>query len=99
MNARNFFLVVDAHTGPKLIQEMAALPPGGEPQVPGELAVFDYDDVFAFQRQPLRSELYVFCYVGGNWAFEYRFTSPRSPDASGVISTFMAALTWTVPSQ
>jgi hypothetical protein len=75
------------------------LPPGGGAQVPGEMAAFEYDDVFGGQRQGLHSELYVFCYVGGKWAFEYRFTSPKSLDTSGTISTFMANLPWTVPPQ
>jgi hypothetical protein len=91
--------LVDAHSGARLIQERAAPPLGGGPQIPGEMAAFEYDDLFGGQRQPLRSELYVFCYVGGKWAFEYRFTSPKSRDASGAILTFIATLRWTVPSQ
>lgn len=60
------------------------------------MATFEYDDLFAGQQQALRSELYVFCYVGEKWAFEYRFTSPKSVDATATISAFMAALPWTV---
>jgi hypothetical protein len=54
------------------------------------------DGVFARVTQPLHSSLYVYCYVGGKWAFEYRFSSPRAVDVDGAISAFMAALTWTV---
>jgi hypothetical protein len=56
--------------------------------VPGEMAAFKYDDLFRGQRRPLRSELYVHCYVGGKWAFEYRFTYPERVNA---ISTLVGS--------
>ncbi len=61
------------------------------------MAAFEYDDLFAGARLPLHSELYVFCYVGGKWAFEYRFTSPRNFAATEAIAAFMMKLPWTVP--
>jgi hypothetical protein len=91
--------VVGVHPGARLIEEKTAPSPGGGRQVPGEMAAFEYDDLFGGQRRAIHSELYVFCYVGGKWSFEYRFSSFRSLDAREAIATFMAALPWTVPSQ
>jgi hypothetical protein len=86
-----------SHAGARSIQEEDVPPPQAIPPIPGKKTSFEYDDFFGGQRQPLRSELYVFCYVGGRWAFEYRFTSPKNSDAADAISAFMAALRWTVP--
>jgi hypothetical protein len=60
------------------------------------MAVYEMEGVFAHVKQPMSSVLYVYCYVGGKWAFEYRFSSPRAVDLDGAISAFMAALPWTV---
>jgi hypothetical protein len=67
----------------------------GDGSFPGKKAVFEYETAFGGQRQPVHSELYVFCYVGDQWAMEYRFTGPRGIDTSE-ISRFMDALPWTV---
>jgi hypothetical protein len=69
--------LLSAHPGAQLLQQRAASAPGDGPSIPGEMAAFKYDDLFGGQRQSLRSESYVFCYVGGRWSFEYRFTYPE----------------------
>jgi hypothetical protein len=88
--------IVVAHPGAKLVRESDAPLPQGGPPNPGKMAAFDYEEVFAGQQQPLHSELYVFCYIGGKWTVKYRFTSPKSFDATDAISDFMARLRWTI---
>lgn len=48
----------------------------------GRQAVFEFDDVFAGRRQPLRSELFVFLPFQERWTVKYRFTYGRSLEAS-----------------
>ena len=89
--------LIGAHPGARQIGEKDAPLPQGGPPLPGKMAAFEYDDLFAGARLPLHSELYVFCYVGGKWAFEYRFTSPRNFAATEAIAALMMKLPWTVP--
>jgi hypothetical protein len=53
-----------------------------------------YDDAFGGSRIPVRSELYVFCFVGGKWAIEYRFTHPQVEDANKEIQEFIQGWHW-----
>jgi hypothetical protein len=94
--ARRKAELMDAHPGAQLIREGAVLPPGRESGVPGSMAAYEMEGVFSHQKQQMSSVLYVYCYVGGKWAIEYRFSSPKAVDLDGAISTFMAALPWTV---
>ncbi len=52
-----------------------------------------------FMNRPLQgvqTEAYVFCYAGGKWTVEYRFTYPESAtDAANAIAQFMNNLKWT----
>ena len=89
--------IVASHPGAMLISEGDVPTPQPGPTIPGKIASYEYEDAFQGVRQRLHSELYVYCYVGGKWAFEYRFTSPKDFPARDAISNFMAGLTWTVP--
>lgn len=62
----------------------------------GKMATFEYEEVFAGQRQLLRSHLYLFCFAGGKWVIKYRFTHPRFHDATKEIDEFMKNLFWTL---
>jgi hypothetical protein len=89
--------IYNLHPSAKLLQERnVTLIQGGTPRH-GKVAEFDYDDEFGGQRQALHAEVYLFCYVGSRWALEYRFTAPKTYDASGRIAAFMKTLPWTIP--
>jgi hypothetical protein len=51
---------------------------------------------FGKDHAPLRSEAYLFCYVGGRWSVKYRFTYPAALDAQHGIEDFMRDLVWTI---
>ena len=51
---------------------------------------------FGKDHAPLRSETYLFCYVGGRWRVKYRFTYPAALDAQHGIEDFMRDLVWTI---
>jgi hypothetical protein len=82
-----------------LDEKDVSLPLNGAP-FPGKMAAFEFDETYQGTRQTLRSELYVFCCVGNKWAFEYRFTAPKSIVAQDMIhdtiTDFMTKLPWTV---
>ena len=61
---------------------------------PGKMAIYEYEDLFAGSRQILRSELYVFCYIGGKWAVEYRITRPKAEQADQQIQQFIDNWNW-----
>jgi hypothetical protein len=86
-----------AHPSARLMSEEAAARPQAGPPVIGKLAHYQFDDSFAGRHQAVRSDLYVYCFVGEKWAFEYRFTSQMNPDPSARIAAFMKALVWTIP--
>ena len=44
----------------------------------------------------VRSDAYLFCYVGGRWSVKYRFMYPAETDASADIAAFTRALRWTI---
>ena len=94
-----------AHPGAALVEEKDVLLQRGGRQVAGKRAIYDYEAQFGGKftgpftgvRVPVSSQVYVFCYVGGKWAIQYRFTSPRAVGSSGVIASFLADLPWTIP--
>jgi len=64
----------------------------------GIMASFAYDQLFfGATPGPVRSDLYLFCDVGGKWQFEYRFTAPRDFDAAARAADFMAKLPPALP--
>lgn len=77
----------------QLQQERIAPQIAGETR-PGRLARFAYQGMFAGRPQELRSQLARFCFVGGGWSVEYRFTYPADFQAAGWIASFVAALRW-----
>jgi hypothetical protein len=90
--------VLQSHAGAKLVEERAiSLVQAGETRS-GRMAAFEYEDVFAHQRQAVAARVYLFCYVGGKWVVKYRFSYPKSFDATKEIEEFMRSLSWTVAS-
>src|SRR5437867_1040293 len=83
-----------AHPEATLIEQRETVRTESGQSYPGKLAVFEYEDVFAGSKIPVRSHLYVFCYVGGKWAVEYRFTRPKGEDADREIQEFIQKWSW-----
>ena len=77
-----------------LSEEAIILQVGGERRH-GRLARFAYQAKFAGESQELHSELARFCFAGGNWSVEYRFSYPADIVAAGWIAGFVAGLQWT----
>jgi hypothetical protein len=63
----------------------------------GKQVIYDYDDVFYGQKQTLRSETDLYCYVGGNWLVAFRATAPVKVDYAPKLASFMRALAWPSP--
>jgi hypothetical protein len=82
------------HPGAKLTEETAARLEKGGASHAGRKAAFTFNDLFAGRRQPLRSELYVFCPVGERWIIKYRFTGPAGFAAGESIAEFLARMPW-----
>ncbi|MBE0533623.1 MAG: hypothetical protein IH626_22595 [Rhodospirillales bacterium] len=82
------------HPGAKVTEETAARLVKGGAAHAGRKAAFTYNDLHAGRRQPLRSELYVFCPVGERWVIQYRFTAPAGFAAGEPIAEFLARMPW-----
>ncbi len=52
---------------------------------------------FGASHPPLRSEAYLFCYVGGRWSVKYRFTYAGELAQAADVAGFMHDLVWTIP--
>jgi hypothetical protein len=82
------------HPGVAPAGESAATLEKGGASHAGRKAAFTFNDLFAGRRQPLRSELYVFCPVGERWIIKYRFTAPADFAAGESIAEFLAQMPW-----
>ncbi len=63
----------------------------------GKQVIYDYEDMFYGQKQTLRSETDLYCYVGGDWLIAYRATAPIKVDYAPKLANFMRALAWPMP--
>lgn len=65
---------------------------------PGYSATYTFtsDNFMGRRDQPLRSEAYLFCFIGGRWSVKYRFSYPAGVDAGADIAAFMDGLVWTI---
>ena len=84
--------ILHAHPGARLIEQRDTTRTEGGQSYPGKLAVFEYEDVFAGARISVRSQLYLFCYVGGKWTVKHRFTHPKAVDGDKEIQEFIQSL-------
>lgn len=83
-----------AHPGAVLVEQRDISRTESSQSYAGTLAVFEYDEVFAGSEMPLRSRLYLFCYVSGTWTVKYRFTYPKTEDAGREIEEFIQKWSW-----
>jgi hypothetical protein len=88
--------IMSSHPGAALIQQDEfTLPQKSNPYL-GNMAVFEYEDVFFRQQQVLHSTLYLFCFAGTEWTIKYQFTYPKNADVRHHIDHFMRNLPWTL---
>jgi hypothetical protein len=88
--------IMQFRPGVVMIEERDVSLQQGNTSYSGRMATFEYQEMFAGQRQLLHSHLYVYCYVGGKWVIKYRFTHPRFFDATKEMNEFMKNLSWTL---
>lgn len=60
----------------------------------GRQVVYDYEDMFYGQKQTLRSETDLYCYVNGDWSVAYRTVAPVSVDYAPKLAVFLQGLKW-----
>ncbi len=84
--------VTHAHPGAILLQERPVTLLQDFTAIDGWQATFAFSGNFAGQHRTLRSELFVFCFVAGKWALEYRFTYPQQRAPRADIDGFMREL-------
>ena len=88
------------HPGAALVSERAIARAHGDANLSGHAAIYSFvaPNFFGRSNVELRSEAYLFCYVGGRWSVKYRFTYPADlAEARGVIDAFVGQLAWTIP--
>jgi hypothetical protein len=91
--------VTGAHHDAVLLQEGPAALVQGNVKHDGHFAAYKLTNgKFAGRENVLlRSDVDVFCYVGGKWTVEYRIDYPIDYDAGAEIADFMQRLLWTIP--
>ncbi len=91
--------IIAMYRGARLIEERDTVQVDGGQSHPGKVAIIEFEDVedvfgFGGSKSLVRSHLYLFCYAVENWTVKYRFTHPKTTDASEDISAFMKAWHW-----
>lgn len=86
--------IQQAHQGAVLVEQRDVSRAESGQSYAGKLAIFEYEEVFAGSRMPVRARLYLFCYVGGMWTVKYRFTHPKGEDAGREIQEFIQKWSW-----
>ena len=86
--------IEQAHPGAVLIEQQETAEAKGGQLYPGEQAVFEYVAAFGGPAMQVQSRLYLFCYIDGKWAIEYRFTYPKGENAEQEIKQFMKDWNW-----
>ncbi|MGH6949451.1 MAG: hypothetical protein ACREH4_01120 [Vitreimonas sp.] len=86
--------IQSAHEGEALVEESGTT----HGETPGFRATYTFTSPnFAGRRNiAVKSEAYLFCYVGGRWSVKYRFTYPADHDVRAAIDAFMRDLAWTI---
>jgi hypothetical protein len=83
-----------AHPGAKLIAQREISHSEHGKIHPGKLATFEYDGPFAGRTRPVRSHVYLFCYLREKWTVKYRFTHPEADDGEKEIQEFLDGWSW-----
>jgi hypothetical protein len=88
--------LVRAYSGVRMIDERDIVRAEAGKRYPGKFALFEYKEGPSGARVQVRSSLYLFCFVGGKWAVEYRFTIPEGGNAHGEVQDFIQKWNWNV---
>jgi len=84
--------ILTSHKGSKLLEEGAIDLSIRGKRYQGQKAVMEFNEPFNGGVKTLRSHLYVFCFVEGNWTVKYRFTHQASANAQRSIESFMRSV-------
>lgn len=89
--------ILQPRPGAKLVEDTEiSIAIGGAVRV-GRMATFEFEEKFAGKKQPLRSHLCMFSYIGGKWALKYRITYPTYLESTHEIDTILEGVPWNVP--
>ena len=88
--------IVNNNSGAKLIEQREVTHLESTQAYKGKLAIYEYNYSFGGPPVPVRSYLYLFCYVDGKWAIKYRFTHPKDVDALPTIEAFLQSFKWRI---
>jgi hypothetical protein len=84
-------IIANQNDGAERIEDGAAPPAEG---TSGRRSVYSFTTRYDGQEQAVRSEIDLYCHVGGEWQVKYRATSPAAFDASAEIETFIRTGPW-----
>jgi hypothetical protein len=89
--------IAELHPGAELLNEDGTSFDQHGISYPGNVATFRYDEDFFGSVEHVRSRLYLFSMVGGDWMVKYRVTYPESvSDGAAQTDAFIHALPWTI---
>jgi hypothetical protein len=82
------------HPGARLLRREPTTSTQGGTSVPGEMAEFTYDDLFARRDEHVFSQLYLFAL--DNWTVKYRITFPVSEEqrSRAAVQKLLALIAW-----
>lgn len=86
--------ITDNHEGVETVEEGEAPPADGVGRALSRRSVHRFVADFFEREQPVRSEVDLYCYVGGAWLVKYRATSNLDFDASDEIRRFIRSGPW-----
>jgi hypothetical protein len=82
------------HSGATRLETGAApAASGAEPSLSHKSA-YAFRTMFDGEERDVRSELYLYCFVGGDWLVKYRMTAPTSVDSADAVAEFIRSGPW-----
>lgn len=87
-------VIAGQHKGAERIEEGGATPVSGVEAELSRRAVYRFVAPFNGAAQEVRSEVDLYCHVGGRWLVKYRATSNLGFDAAPAIEAFIRAGPW-----
>lgn len=78
------------------VEAEVAAPQGDGAFATGHHAAFQYEEDMGRGPTEVVMRLWVYCFVGGPWVFEYRITHPAAAAIEKPVAAFLNGLPWTV---
>ena len=88
--------IVELHRGSEVLNEEETSLVQNGISYPGFTAAFRYREDFFGEVQPVRSQLFLFPNVRGNWMVKYRVTYPETVDGASQATAFLHGFPWTI---